>query len=64
MNSSAITHIKWIKGSENLFMAAFHDGSVMIFDKDKEDEHFHPSDGSLFSNTKINYNDKNVYVSS
>ncbi|KAG2227191.1 hypothetical protein INT45_008435 [Circinella minor] len=42
MNSSAITMIKWLQGSESLFMAAFADGTMMIFDKDKEDEPFHP----------------------
>ncbi|KAI8070410.1 WD40-repeat-containing domain protein [Gongronella butleri] len=37
MNASEITMIRWIQGSENLVMAAFQDGSVMVFDKDKED---------------------------
>ncbi|KAG1470567.1 hypothetical protein G6F56_002608 [Rhizopus delemar] len=42
MNSSLITMIKWLPGHENLFMASFQDGSIMLFDKDKEDEVFHP----------------------
>lgn len=46
MNRCAITMIKWLQGSESLFMAAFADGSIMVFDKDKEDEAFHPGDGS------------------
>lgn len=46
MNRSEITMIKWLQGSESLFMAAFADGSIMVFDKDKEDEAFHPGDGS------------------
>lgn len=45
MNSSPITMIKWLQGYENLFMAAFQDGSIMLFDKEKEDEAFHPGDG-------------------
>jgi hypothetical protein len=45
MNSSPITMIKWLQGYENLFMAAFQDGTVMLFDKEKEDEAFHPGDG-------------------
>ncbi|KAI8881923.1 WD40 repeat-like protein [Backusella circina FSU 941] len=49
MNSSAITMIKWLPGYESLFMAAFQDGSVMLFDKEKEDEHFHPGDGKKSS---------------
>ncbi|OBZ84475.1 hypothetical protein A0J61_07472, partial [Choanephora cucurbitarum] len=40
MNSSPITMIKWLQGQENLFMAAFQNGMIMIFDKDKEDEFF------------------------
>lgn len=44
MNSSPITMIKWLQGYENLFMAAFQDGTVMLFDKEKEDETFHPGD--------------------
>ncbi|KAL0137587.1 catabolite repression protein creC [Mucor lusitanicus] len=46
MNSSPITMIKWLQGYENLFMAAFQDGTLMLFDKEKEDEAFHPGDGS------------------
>ncbi|CAO3597832.1 unnamed protein product [Absidia cylindrospora] len=42
MNASSITMIRWLQGSENLVMAAFNDGSLMIFDKEKEDEPFHP----------------------
>ncbi|CEG70312.1 hypothetical protein RMATCC62417_06232 [Rhizopus microsporus] len=42
MNSTSITMIKWLQGYDNLFMASFQDGSIMIFDKDKEDELFHP----------------------
>jgi WD40 repeat protein len=32
------TIIKWIPGSENLFVCAFEDGSLLIFDKDLEDQ--------------------------
>ncbi|KAI8096601.1 WD40-repeat-containing domain protein [Halteromyces radiatus] len=42
MNSSSITMIRWLQGSENLLMAAFQDGSIMIFDKEKEDDAFRP----------------------
>ncbi|KAM3586568.1 hypothetical protein VKS41_001637 [Umbelopsis sp. WA50703] len=37
MNSSAVTCIKWLPGSENLFMASFYDGCCMLFDKERED---------------------------
>ncbi|ORY15785.1 WD40 repeat-like protein [Neocallimastix californiae] len=37
LNASSCTSIKWIPGSENEFIAAFNNGIVMVFDKDKED---------------------------
>lgn len=30
--------IKWVPGSENLFIAAHLDGSLIMYDKEKEDE--------------------------
>ncbi|KAG2181848.1 hypothetical protein INT44_008664 [Umbelopsis vinacea] len=46
INSSAVTAIKWLPGSENLFMASFHDGCCMIFDKEREDLGAFPLDSS------------------
>ena len=46
ISKSAVTTIKWIpvyfinEGSENLFMAGFKDGSLMIFDKDLDDQSY------------------------
>lgn len=37
---SAVTDIKWIPGSENLFMSAHADGTICIFDKEREDRQF------------------------
>ncbi|KAJ3073592.1 hypothetical protein HDU98_001187 [Podochytrium sp. JEL0797] len=37
ITKAAVTCIKWMPGSENLFIVGFADGSVMIFDKDRED---------------------------
>ena len=34
----AVTSIKWIPGSESLFIVGFEDGCLMIFDKDFEDQ--------------------------
>lgn len=42
MNSSAVTMIKWVPGSENTFMAAYQDGSIMVFDKERDDQAFSP----------------------
>jgi hypothetical protein len=40
MNNSKVTMVKWIPGSEDLFMASFEDGSILILDKDKDDQSF------------------------
>ncbi|PYH45055.1 WD40 repeat domain-containing protein [Aspergillus saccharolyticus JOP 1030-1] len=40
--NSAVTHIKWIPGSESLFMAAHANGQLVVYDKEKEDALFTP----------------------
>lgn len=40
--NSPVTHIKWIPGSENLFMAAHANGQLVVYDKEKEDALFSP----------------------
>ncbi|KAL2862655.1 WD40 repeat domain-containing protein [Aspergillus lucknowensis] len=42
INSSPVTHIKWIPGSENLFIAAHENGQLVVYDKEKEDALFTP----------------------
>lgn len=37
INATAISRIRWIPGSENLFIAAHLDGSLVVYDKEKED---------------------------
>ena len=32
--------IKWIPGSESQFMASFQDGSILIMDKERDDNTF------------------------
>ncbi|KAH8154140.1 uncharacterized protein LAJ45_01908 [Morchella importuna] len=44
INSHAVTDIKWLPGSENLFLAAHQDGSLIVYDKEKEDALFVPED--------------------
>lgn len=46
INSHAVTDIKWLPGSENLFLAAHQDGSLVVYDKEKEDALFVPEDAS------------------
>jgi WD40 repeat protein len=42
VNSSPVTHIKWIPGSENLFLAAHANGQLVVYDKEKDDALFSP----------------------
>lgn len=42
INSSPVTHIKWLPGSENLFMASHANGVLVVYDKEKEDALFTP----------------------
>lgn len=42
VSNSPVTHIKWIPGSENLFMAAHANGQLVVYDKEKEDALFTP----------------------
>ncbi|PUU82422.1 catabolite repression protein creC [Tuber borchii] len=44
INSHAVADIKWIPGTENLFLAAHQDGSLIVYDKEKEDAPFMPED--------------------
>ncbi|CAO3644329.1 unnamed protein product [Cunninghamella blakesleeana] len=43
MKNCTVNAIKWIPGSEDLFMAAFSDGTMLILDKDREDQLFTPT---------------------
>lgn len=42
INSSPVTHIKWLPGSENLFIASHANGVLVVYDKEKEDALFTP----------------------
>jgi hypothetical protein len=37
-----VTHIKWLPGSENLFLASHANGVLVVYDKEKEDALFTP----------------------
>lgn len=39
-----MTDIKWLPGSDNLFLAAHADGSMVVYDKEKEDAAFVPEE--------------------
>lgn len=42
INNSPAVHVKWIPGSENLFMVAHANGQLVVYDKEKEDALFTP----------------------
>lgn len=41
MVNSAVSMIKWIPGSDELFIAIFKNGVVLIMDKERDDQTFH-----------------------
>ncbi|KAF8537348.1 putative catabolite repressor protein [Trichophaea hybrida] len=54
INSHAVIDIKWLPGSETLFLAAHNDGSLIVYDREKEDVSFFPEDApdsSVYTNT-------------
>ncbi|KAM7207438.1 WD40 repeat-like protein [Naviculisporaceae sp. PSN 640] len=40
INSTPVSEVKWIPGSEHLFLAAHMDGNLVVYDKEKEDAIF------------------------
>jgi catabolite repression protein CreC len=44
INGTPVSEIRWIPGSENLFLAAHFDGSLVVYDKEKEDAPFQPEE--------------------
>ena len=44
INSSPVSTIRWLPDKENLFLAAHADGTLVVYDKDKEDSDFTPED--------------------
>ncbi|KZZ97540.1 WD40 repeat-like-containing domain protein [Moelleriella libera RCEF 2490] len=53
INNTPVSHIEWIPGSENLFLAAHMDGSLVVYDKEKDDAQFIPDeDGSSLNGSE------------
>jgi len=49
INRAAVAEIRWLPGSENLFLAAHMDGSLVVYDKEKEDAAFVPEEEEYLS---------------
>ncbi|OCK84654.1 catabolite repression protein creC [Lepidopterella palustris CBS 459.81] len=47
INPSPIAHIQWLPNNENLFLAAHMDGTLIVYDKEKEDAAFVAEDQSV-----------------
>ncbi|KAI9293316.1 WD40 repeat-like protein [Neoconidiobolus thromboides FSU 785] len=43
INNSSVTSIKWVPGSETLVLVGHSDGSLIVYDKDKDDQSFIPN---------------------
>ncbi|KAG0001550.1 hypothetical protein BGZ65_003384 [Modicella reniformis] len=55
IKDSAVTMIKWMPGFESQFMVAFHDGSILIMDKERDDNAFSaptPPNDNIFRVTR------------
>ena len=46
INSSPVTDIHWLPGSEHLFLAAHVDGTLIVYDKEREDATFIPEEAN------------------
>jgi WD40 repeat protein len=49
VNPSPVSEIRWIPGSESLFLAAHRDGSLVVYDKERDDVAFVPEEGGTSS---------------
>ena len=50
INATPVSEIRWIPGSENLFLAAHMDGSLVVYDKEKDDAAFLPEENGIHAN--------------
>ena len=44
INPSPVSDVKWIPGSESLFLASHMDGTLVVYDKEREDAAFNPEE--------------------
>ncbi|PHH82380.1 hypothetical protein CDD82_6215 [Ophiocordyceps australis] len=51
INNTPVSEITWIPGSENLFLAAHMDGSLVVYDKEKDDSQFNPEEEACMTDS-------------
>ncbi|KAK4248501.1 WD40-repeat-containing domain protein [Corynascus novoguineensis] len=68
INGTPVSQIEWIPGAENLFLASHMDGTLVVYDKEKEDSIFAPEDegnprasGDTNGTGRVNYTSQ-IYV--
>lgn len=61
VNPSAISSIHWLPNSENLFLAAHMDGTLVVYDKEKEDAQFVPEEATENGHTNGHTNSHDVH---
>ncbi|KAI8147105.1 WD40-repeat-containing domain protein [Fennellomyces sp. T-0311] len=49
VNASAATCVKWVPGSDELFMVSHSDGSILLMDKERDDQAFAPAQPSSWA---------------
>ncbi|MCJ1239498.1 hypothetical protein MMC14_007494 [Varicellaria rhodocarpa] len=52
INLSPISDVRWIPGSENLFLASHMDGTLIVYDKEREDAVFVPEEKHIVRDEK------------
>ena len=45
INPAPVSDVKWIPGSENLFLASHMDGTLIVYDRERDDAAFIPEEG-------------------
>ncbi|KAF2641179.1 WD40 repeat-like protein [Massarina eburnea CBS 473.64] len=53
INNSAVSDIRWLPSSENLFLASHMDGSLVVYDKEKEDAVFVAEDQEVVESASV-----------
>ncbi|KAK4201111.1 WD40-repeat-containing domain protein [Triangularia verruculosa] len=53
INNTPVSSISWIPNSENLFLAAHMDGSLIVYDKEKDDAIFSPEEDGMSSPSTV-----------
>lgn len=60
INENSVSDIKWIPGSENLFLVAHTNGSLVTYDKEKDDAPFMPEESSILNNSQPENTESNL----